>query len=33
MPLTVILAECGLELIPEEIKTVPAIKKSIKGQG
>ncbi|MFX0011183.1 MAG: 16S rRNA methyltransferase [Candidatus Hermodarchaeota archaeon] len=30
MPLTIILAECGLELIPEEIKSSPAIKKSIK---
>ena len=30
MPLTVILAECGLELIPEEIKNRPAIQKNIK---
>lgn len=30
MPLTIILTECGLELIPEEIKSNPAIKKSIK---
>jgi rRNA small subunit pseudouridine methyltransferase Nep1 len=30
MPLTIILAECGLELIPEEIKSIPAIKKSIR---
>ncbi|NVM19165.1 MAG: hypothetical protein HWN80_15740 [Candidatus Lokiarchaeota archaeon] len=30
MPLTVILAECGLELIPEEIKNHPAIQKNIK---
>jgi rRNA small subunit pseudouridine methyltransferase Nep1 len=30
MPLTIILAECGLELIPEEIKDTPAIKKSLK---
>lgn len=32
MPLTVILAECGLELIPEEIKNNPAIQKNIKNQ-
>ena len=30
MPLTVILAECGLELIPEEIKNSPAVQKNIK---
>ena len=30
MPLTVILAECGLELIPEEIKNRPAIQKNVK---
>ncbi len=30
MPLTVILAECGLELIPEEIINNPAIQKNIK---
>ncbi|MFW9949097.1 MAG: 16S rRNA methyltransferase [Candidatus Thorarchaeota archaeon] len=28
MPLTVILVECGLELIPEEIKNNPAIQKN-----
>ena len=32
MPLTVILAECGLELIPKEIKDNPAIQKNIKNQ-
>jgi rRNA small subunit pseudouridine methyltransferase Nep1 len=32
MPLTVILAECGLELIPEDIKNNPAIPKNIKSQ-
>lgn len=30
MPLTVILVECGLELIPAEIKNYPAIQKNIK---
>ena len=30
MPLTIILAECGLELIPKEIKNHPAIQKNIK---
>lgn len=32
MTLTVILAESGLELIPEEIKSNPAIKKNIKNE-
>ena len=32
MPLTLILAECGLELIPNEIKSNPAIQKNIKDQ-
>ena len=32
MPLTVILAECGLELIPKEIKNNPAIQKNLKNQ-
>jgi rRNA small subunit pseudouridine methyltransferase Nep1 len=32
MPLTLILAECGLELIPEEIKHYPAIQKNINSQ-
>ena len=32
MPLTVILAECGLELIPEEIKNNPVIQKNIINQ-
>lgn len=32
MPLTVILAECGLELIPEEIINNPFIQKSVKSQ-
>ena len=32
MTLTIILAESGLELIPEEIKNSPAIKKNIKNE-
>lgn len=32
MPLTVILAECGLELIPQEIKNNPAVLKNVKNQ-
>jgi len=32
MPLTVVLAECGLELIPNEIKNNPAIQKKVKNQ-
>ena len=31
MPLTIILVECGLELIPEEIKKHPAVQKNIRG--
>lgn len=30
MPLTIILAECGLELIPKEIKKHPAIQRNLK---
>jgi rRNA small subunit pseudouridine methyltransferase Nep1 len=30
MPLTIILAECGLELIPEEINKHPAIQRNLK---
>ncbi|MFX0046927.1 MAG: 16S rRNA methyltransferase [Candidatus Hermodarchaeota archaeon] len=32
MPLTIILVECGLELIPEEIKNNPAIQKNIRNK-
>jgi rRNA small subunit pseudouridine methyltransferase Nep1 len=32
MPLTVVLAECGLELIPEEIKNNPTVQKNIKNE-
>lgn len=30
MPLVLILAECGLELIPEELRKIPSIRKQIK---
>jgi len=30
MPLTIILAECGLELIPKEIRKHPAIQRNLK---
>jgi len=30
MPLTIILVECGLELIPEEIKKHPAVQKNLR---
>ena len=29
MPLTIILAECGIELIPDEIKDHPAVQKNL----